>query len=74
MRLSKVLRKRLRRQIGGVNVAADISAVVAGTVDEAGVTTTRSASRVHVVQRSPSADETTRESPDPNPDKEDRRA
>jgi hypothetical protein len=73
VRLSKVLRKRVRRQFGDVNVAADVNAVVAGSVSEPGVTTTRSTSHVHVVQRS-SSENGERESPDSNKDKEDRRA
>jgi hypothetical protein len=73
VRLSKVLRRRVRRQLGDVNVVADVNAVVAGSVNEPGVTSTRSSSRVHVVQRSPSGDMEP-ESPDSNTDKEDRRA
>jgi hypothetical protein len=49
----KVIRRRIRRQEGGVNVAADVDAVVSVNTGESGQTSsTRVRSRRRIVQRS----------------------
>jgi hypothetical protein len=49
----KVIRRRIRRQEGGVNVAADVDAVVSINTGEAGQTSsTRVRSRRRIIQRS----------------------
>jgi hypothetical protein len=49
----KVIRRRIRRQEGGVNVAADVDAVVSINTGESGQTSsTRVRSRRRIVQRS----------------------
>ncbi len=50
MKLSEVIRRRIRHSQDGVNVVADVNAVVAGTVNEPGQTTSVS-SRQKIVQR-----------------------
>ena len=49
----KIIRRRIRSQEGGVNVAADVDAVVSVNTGEPGQTTsTRVRSRRRIVQRS----------------------
>ncbi len=48
--MSEIIRRRIRHSKDGVNIAADINAVVAGTVGEPGKTTSVS-SRQTIVQR-----------------------
>jgi hypothetical protein len=54
MNIRKVINKRLRREGDGMNVAADINAVVSANVGEPGgsVSQTSSRRRTRVVQRS----------------------
>lgn len=49
--MRKVIRKRIRRQEGGVNVAADVDATVAITTGKGQRNSVRSSSRSTVVQR-----------------------
>jgi hypothetical protein len=49
--IRRVVRKRIRRDDGGVHLDADINAVVAGNVNESGSTSAVS-SRQRIVQRS----------------------
>jgi hypothetical protein len=69
MRLSRVIRRHIRRQAGGVNIAADVSAVVAANADEPGTTRTMASSRSTIVQRGSGAPEPNR--PVSDHDKED---
>jgi hypothetical protein len=48
----KVIRKRIRRKEGGVDLAADIDAVIATNVGESGSSEARSESHQRIVQRS----------------------
>jgi hypothetical protein len=51
--MRKVFKRRIRRQEGGVNIAADIDAVVSVNRGESGQTSSiRSRSRRRIVQRS----------------------
>jgi hypothetical protein len=51
--MRKVIKRRIRRQVGGVNVAADVDAVVSiNTGQEGQVTRTKARSRRRIVQRS----------------------
>jgi hypothetical protein len=54
MNIRKVINRRLRREGGGMNVAADVNAVVSANVGEPGgsVSRTSSRQRTRVVQRS----------------------
>jgi hypothetical protein len=53
MQVRKVIRRRTRRQVGGVNVAADIDAVVSvNTGEEGQINRSRVRSRRRIVQRS----------------------
>ena len=58
MKLSEVIRRRIRHSQDGVNVVADVNAVVAGTVNEPGQTTSVS-SRQRIVQRDGRTETTT---------------
>ncbi len=58
MKLSEVIRRRIRHSQDGVNVVADVNAVVAGTVNEPGQTTSVS-SRQRIVQRNGRTETTT---------------
>jgi len=53
MKVQKVIRRRIRRQDKGMQLAADINAVVAANVGDPGSrTNVRSRSRQRIVQRS----------------------
>jgi hypothetical protein len=54
MNIRKVIKRRLRREGDGMNVAADVNAVVSANVGERGrsVSRTSSRQRTQVVQRS----------------------
>ena len=58
MKLSEVIRRRVRHSQDGVNVVADVNAVVAGSVNEPGQTTSVS-SRQRIVQRDGRTETTT---------------
>jgi hypothetical protein len=51
MNIKKVVQRRIRERIGGVDLAGDVNAVVAANVNESSSTTSVS-SRQTVVQRS----------------------
>lgn len=73
--MRKVIRKRIRRSDGGVNIAADIDAVIAiNTGEDAKTSRTAVHSSHRVVQRSAGAQgESDASSPDPDdPSKESR--
>jgi hypothetical protein len=53
MKFRKVIRKRIRHEKDGVNVAGDVNATIAANVNEPGSRTkTSSRSRQRIVQRS----------------------
>ena len=52
MKWSRVIRRRIERAGEGVNVVADLNAVVTANVDEPGAARTSAQSRQTVVQRS----------------------
>ena len=58
MKLSEIINRRIRHSQDGVNVVADVNAVVAGTVNEPGRTTSVS-SRQRIVQRDGRTETTT---------------
>ena len=58
MKFSDTIRRRIRHSTDGVNVVADVNAVVAGTVNEPGQTTSVS-SRQRIVQRNGRTETTT---------------
>ena len=58
MKFSDTIRRRIRHSKDGVNVVADVNAVVAGTVNEPGQTTSVS-SRQRIVQRNGRTETTT---------------
>jgi hypothetical protein len=52
MKIRKVINRKVRRSGKGVNVVADVNAVIAGTVGEKGSTSTvRSKRSIRIVQR-----------------------
>src|SRR4051794_3575455 len=51
MRLRKVIKRQLRRNSGGVNVAGDVTAAISAAVNEPGATSTTVKSRTRIVQR-----------------------
>ena len=51
MKLNKVIRRRFRERLRGVDVAGDLNAVIAANVNEPG-SSTRVSSKQTVVQRS----------------------
>lgn len=51
MRMAKIIRRRIRERLGGVDVVGDVDAAVAANVGERGATT-RASSSHRVVQRS----------------------
>ncbi len=58
MKIRKVIRRRIRHQKGGINVAGDVNATIAADVNESGSRTkTSSRSRQRIVQRSGSRDD-----------------
>ena len=51
-KVSRTIQKRIRREGEGIDLAVDVNAAVAGTVNEPGRTTTSVSSRQTVIQRS----------------------
>jgi len=51
MQIRKLINKRIRHSDGGIDVAADVNAVISANVGERGATTHASSTQ-HVVQRS----------------------
>lgn len=71
--MRKVIRKRIRRSASGVNVAADIDAVVAINTGEDAKTSRTVVHSSHNVVQSSAADDPDASPPDPNdPEKESR--
>jgi len=52
VKLSTIIRRRIRQEGDGVSVVADVNAAVAGSLGESGATKTSVSSRSTVVQRS----------------------
>ncbi len=52
MKVNRIFQKRIRHSGDGVNVVADVNAVVTGNVGEGGTSSSRMVSRQSIVQRS----------------------
>lgn len=68
--MRKVIRKRIRRSASGVNIAADIDAVIAINTGEDAKTSRTVVHSSHNVVQGTAADEPDRSPPDPNDPKE----